>query len=118
MDLIGYIIVGMLFFIFGILLYISGHWWAKRKLRNVESGSEYGFHITSSGFALCALMVVALLLGLSQEHLSPETEFAKFISTGLGKLYYIAIVSMLTIVFGLILQMLGFTLFRHPNNDE
>jgi len=118
MDLIDYIILGMLFFIFGILIYIPGHWWTKRKLRNVESGSEYGFHITSSGFALCALMVVVLLLGFSQEYLSPETEFGKFISTGLGKLYYIAIVTMLTIVFGLILQMLGFTFFRHPNNDE
>jgi len=118
MDLIGYILLGMLFLISGILLYIPGHWWAKRKIRNMATGSQYGLHITSSGLALCTLMVVALVLGFSQEHLSPETEFGKFVSSWLGKLYYMAIVGMLTILFGLILQMLGFTLFKHPDNKK
>ena len=108
----------MLFLVVGILLYIPGHCWAKRKLHNVESDSKYGLHITSSGFALCVLMVFALLIGLSREHLAPGTEFGKFVSTWLGKLYYIAIVSILTLVFGLILHMFGFTLFRNPNDDE
>jgi Kef-type K+ transport system membrane component KefB len=118
MDLIGYIILGMLFLIFGILLYIPGRWWVKHKLRNIESESEYKLHITSSGFALCVLMVFAWVIGLSQEHFSPGTEFSKFVSTWLGKLYYIAIVTILTLVFGLILQMLGFTLVRNQNDDE
>jgi len=118
MELIDCAMFGMVFMVFGILVYIPCQWWTKRKLRNIEPGHVYGLHITSSGLALCVLMVVALLLGVSQEYLSSETEFGKFVSTGLGKLYYIAIVTMLTIVFGLILQMLGFTLFRHQNNDE
>lgn len=118
MDLIGNIILGIFFLVFGILLYILGRWWVKRKLRNIESESVYKLHITSSGLALCILMVFAWVIGLSQEHISPGTEIGKFVSTWLGKLYYVAIVTMLAIVFGLILQMLGFTLFRNPNDDE
>jgi hypothetical protein len=115
MDLVGYI---LFFLVIGVLLYIPGHWWAKRKLRNAESGSKFELHITSAGFALCTLMVVALLLGFSQQYLAPQTEFGKFVSTPLGRLSYLVAVYALTVVFGLILEMLGFTLFRNPNGDE
>ncbi len=118
MELVDLILYGLFFLVIGVLLYIPVRWWGKRKLRNAPPDSEYKLNITSGGLALCVLMVVALLLGFSQEYLSPETDFGKFVGTGLGKLYYIAIVTMLTIVFGLILAMLGFRLFRHPNGDE
>jgi uncharacterized membrane protein len=110
MDLTGFMILGMIFLILGVLLYIPGHWWAKRKLRNMESDGEYKLHITSAG--------LAWVIGLSQEHLSPGTEFGKFVSTWLGKLYYIVIVAILALVFGLILELFGFKLFRKPNDDE
>jgi uncharacterized membrane protein len=118
MDLTGFMLLGMIFLILGVLLYIPGHWWAKRKLRNMESDGEYKLHITSAGLAWCVLMVFAWVIGLSQEHLSPGTEFGKFVSTWLGKLYYIVIVAILALVFGLILELFGFKLFRKPNDDE
>lgn len=118
MGLLDYIVFMMIFLISGVVLYTLGRWWVKRKLGNLESESEYKLHITSAGFAWCVLMIFAWVIGLSQEFLSPETEFGKFVSTWLGKLYYIVIVSIFALVFGLLLQLLGFTLFRKPNDDE
>jgi hypothetical protein len=59
------------------------------------------------------IMILALLIGIYQKTFSSETEFGRFISTVPGKFYYLIIVYLLTVVFGLILQKLGFTLFRH-----
>jgi cytochrome b561 len=118
MELFDYIFFLMAFLVFGILLYFQLRWWAKRKLRNTPSENEYKLHITSAGFACFALMIFALLIGFSQETFSPETEFGRFISTIPGKFYYLIIVYLLTVIFGLILQKLGFILFKHPDNEE
>jgi heme/copper-type cytochrome/quinol oxidase subunit 2 len=118
MDVVGYILFGLIFLVIGVLLYIPGRWWAKRKLRNAPPNSEYNLHITSSGLALCVLMVFTLVIGSSQRYLAPESEFGRFVSNPLGLLFFWAAVTVATIVFGLVLEMLGFTLYRRPNRDE
>ena len=118
MEIFGYIVLLMVFLVLGILMYFPLRWLAKRKLRNIPTEHEYRLTITSSGLACIALMVFTLIIGFSQETFSPETEFGRFISTVTGKLYYLITVVLLTIVFGLILQKLGFTLFKHPDNEE
>ena len=118
MENIGYVMLVMIFLVFGLLLYIPCHWLVKRKTRNIDPDSDLLLRITSSGLALCTLMTVALILDFSQEHLSPGTEFGRFISSFTGKIYYIIGVCILTVIFGLILQKLGYTLFRRPDDDE
>ena len=118
MEFIDYIAFVMIFLLFGFLLYIPLRWWAKWKLRNTSPESDYKLHITSAGLAWIILMISALLIGFPRDTFSPETEFGRFISTVPGKFYYVVIVFLFTVVFGLILQKLGFTLFKHPDNDE
>ena len=102
----------------GVLLYIPGRLLAKRKLLNTKPGSDLRLHVTSSGFALVTLMVFVLMLGFSQQYLAPQTEFGKFISTGIGFLSFLAAVTAITTVFGLLLEVMGFKLFRHSNENE
>ena len=118
MEIFGYIVLLMVFLVLGILMYFPLRWWAKRKLRNIPSENELKLHITSSGIAWIALMVFALLIGFIQESISPETEFGRFISTVPGKVYYCVIVLLLSVIFGLILQKLGFILFKKQDNDD
>jgi|GEM_PF-5338353 len=118
MELFDYILFLIVFLFFGILLYLPLRWWAKRRLRDIPVEHEYRLNITSSGFALFVFMIVALILGFSQETFAPETEFGRFISTVPGKFYYLIIVYLLTVIFALILQKLGFSLFKHPDNEE
>jgi len=118
MEILGYILLLMVFLILGILLFLPLRWWAKRKLRYTPAESEYRLHITSAGLACIVLMIFALLIGFSQETFSPETEFGRFISTVPGKFYYLLIVYLLTVVFGLILQKLGFILFKKHGHDD
>ena len=115
MDLFAYI---LFFLVIGVLLYIPGRWWAKRKLRNTPPDSEYKLHITSAGLALCVLTVFILIIGSSQRYLAPESEFGRFVSNVFGLLFFWAAVTVTMIVFGLVLEMLGFTLFRRLNGDE
>jgi hypothetical protein len=118
MDLVGYILLGLIFLVIGILLYIPGRWWAKHKLRNAPPESDARLHITSSGLALIVLMVFALVIGSSQQYLAPETEFGRFVSNGFGLLFFVVAVTVTTIVLGLVLILLGFTLFRRQDGDE
>ena len=118
MDLFGYIVLAIVLLLFGMLLYFPLRWWAKRKLRNIPSENELKLHITSSGIAWIALMVFALLIGFLQESISPRTEFGRFISTVSGKVYYIVNIFLLSVILGLILQKLGFKLFKKKDNDE
>ncbi len=118
MALAEYILIGIIFIFLGVLLYIPGRLLAKRKLLNSKPGSDLRLHVTSSGFALVTLMVFVLMLGFSQQHLAPQTEFGKSISTGIGFLSFSAVVIAVTTVFGLFLEMMGFKLFRHSNKDE
>ena len=119
MGLTDYIILGIIFLVFGILLYIPCHWLLRRKTRNLDPGSDFMLRITSSGLALFTLMMVALILGFAQEYLSPGSEFGMFITSWSGKFYYIILVFILTVIFGLILERLGFTICKRPdNNDE
>jgi hypothetical protein len=119
MGLIDYILLIIVFLILGILLYILGRWLVKRKTRKINfERSDSSLHITSSGLALITFMVAALLLGFVQKHIAPETLFGRFISTWQGKLYYVVIIWLFTTLLGLILQMLGFTLFKRSDKDE
>ena len=118
MELFGYIFLVMIFPVFGILLYLPLRWWAKRKLRDISSENELKMHITSAGIAWVTLIVFALLIGFLQESISPRTEFGRFISTFSGKVYYIVNIFLLSIILGLILQKLGFKLFKKKDNDE
>ena len=118
MEIFGYILLLMVFLVLGILLYVPLRWWAKRKLHDTPSESELKLHITSSGVAWTTLMISALLIGFVQESISPETEFGRFISTVPGKVYYCVIVLLLSVIFGLILQKLGFILFKKQDNDD
>jgi hypothetical protein len=118
MDLVGYVVLGLIFLVIGILLYIPGRWWAKHKLRDTQPESDARLHITSSGLALIVLMVFVLVIGSSQQYLAPETEFGQFVSNGLGLLFFVVAVTVTTIVLGLVLIMLGFTLFRRQDGDE
>jgi len=118
MELFDYIFFLMVFLVLGILLYLPLRWWAKRKLHDIPSEHEYRLHITSSGLACIVLMIFSLLIGFFQEYLSPETEFGRFISTVPGKFYYIIFVNLLTVIFALILQKIGFTLYKHPDKKE
>jgi hypothetical protein len=105
----------VLFLFIGILIYIPCRLFLKRRLINSNSGSDFRLHITSSGFALAALMVFVLVLGFSQQHLAPKTEFGKFIGTGIGFMSFLAAVWAGATIFGLILTVMGFKLFRHSN---
>ena len=118
MALIDYYIIVITFIVFGVLLYIPCHWLIKRKIRNINPNNDFMLRITSSGLALITLMTVALFLGLSQEHFAPDTSFGRFISSVNGKIYYIILVWILTFIFGLILQKLGYTLFRRSDDDD
>ena len=118
MGLIDYVILGIVFLVFGILLYIPCHWWLRRKTRKLDPGGDFMLRITSSGLALCTLMVAALILGFAQEYLSPESEFGIFITSWSGKFYYIILVWILTVIFGLVLDKLGFKICKRPDNDD
>ncbi len=114
-----YILFIIIFLVLGILLYIPVRWLVKRKTHKIDfEKSGLSLRITSSGLALSTFLVAALLLGFAQEYLSPETLFGRFIGTWHGKLYYIVILWLVTTLFGLILQMLGFTLFKRSDKDE
>ena len=118
MDFAGYLILGIILLFLGAAIYIPCRLLVKHRLLNSNSDSDFRLHITSSGLALAALMVFILVLGFSQQYLAPETEFGKFIGTGIGFMTFLAAVWFGTTIFGLILTALGFKLFRHPNRDE
>lgn len=118
MELTTYIIFGIFFLLIVCLLYIPIRWIAKRKLVNPRTDSILRLHITSSGFALITLMVFSLILGSFQKVLAPQTEFGKFVNTNIGMISFWVIVTLLFIVFGYFLQMIGYKLFRKSNEDR
>jgi hypothetical protein len=119
MELIAYILFIIIFLVLGILIFIPVRWLVKRKISKTDfEKSDLSLHITSSGLALISFLVVVLLLGFVQEHIAPETLFGRFISTWQGKLYYIVVLCLAFDLFGLILQRLGFTLFKRPDRDD
>jgi hypothetical protein len=119
MEPTAYILFIIIFLVLGILIYIPVRWLVKRKTNKIDfEKSVLPLRITSSGFALVTFMVAALLLGFIQEYIAPETLFGRFISTWQGKLYYLVILWLAFVLFGLILQHLGFTLFKRPDKDD
>jgi hypothetical protein len=87
-------------------------------MRYSNPDSDFQLHITSSGLSLVAFMVFVLVLGLSQQYLAPQTEFGKFVCTGIGFISFWAAVWAGTTIFGLIFTAMGFKLFRYSNKDE
>lgn len=118
MENFTYIIFGTVFLVFGILLYIPCLWLVKCKTRNIDQESSFMLRITSSGLALCTLMTVALILGFARGQISPESNFGIFISSWSGKFYYMILIFASFEIFGIILEKLGFTLFRRHDNDD
>jgi len=118
MEVSEYIILGMIFLIFGCLLYIPGRLISKRKLANSESDSNLRLHISSSGYAWATLMVFTLILGSSQRYLAPQSELGKFVNTNIGLVSFWVIVAVLFIIFGYILEMIGFELFQKSSKDR
>lgn len=118
MPLSAYILLGVCLSVIGIILYIPVRLLAKRKLENSKPGNGLQLQVTSAGFAFAALMVFLLVLGFAQEHFAPQTAFGKFIGTGMGKLSFSAAVVAAISVFGMILEVMGFELFRNSDKDE
>lgn len=118
MDFLGYLMLVILFLLIGFLIYIPCRLLVKRKLLSSNSESDFRLHITSSGFALAAIMVFVLVVGFSQQYIAPETEFGKFIGTGIGFISFLAVVWAIVTIFGLILTAMGFRLFQHSKKDE
>lgn len=118
MDWPGFVAIACLALVLGVVLYIPGRWWAKHRLRNAPSGSRLRLRVTAAGFAVCVLMVGVLIAGSSQQYWAPQTQFGQFVATGVGRLVFWSVVAVSTIVLCMILEMLGFTLFKHPDNTD
>jgi hypothetical protein len=59
-------------------------------------------------------MVAAVL----QPYVAPQSALAQFLSTGIGMVAFFAAVAILGGVLAMIFELLGFTLFRRPNNNR
>ena len=111
-------IIGGFCKLLGVLLYVPARWWARRKLRTVPVDSAARLHVTSAGLAFCVLVVSLMLAAVLQPYVAPQTALAQFLSTGIGRLVFFGALAILSGVFALILELLGFTLFRRPNHDR
>lgn len=111
------VVIGTFSFVFGTLLYVPARWWARRKLRESPPDSNARLHVTSAGFALAALLVGLLLFGYAHEHVAPESDLGRFVSTGSGRLVFGAAVSVVAIVVGMVLELLGFKLVHRSDRD-
>jgi hypothetical protein len=101
----------------GVLLYIPARWWAKRKLANSPAHSQARLRVTPAGRAFATLVVGLLFIGFSQQYFAPQSEFGQFVSTSLGRLVFAIGVTGLSVVIGMVLELVGFTLFRPPSDD-
>ena len=117
MDWEGLALTALLCLPLGVLLYIPARWWAKRKLANSPANSRARLRVTSAGLAFATLLVGVLFIGFSQQYFAPQSEFGQFVGTSLGRLVFGVGVTVLSVVIGMVLELLGFTLVRPPGDD-
>jgi hypothetical protein len=79
----------------------------KRKLKNSPPESNERLHVTSAGFVFYGLIVFALFAGITQEHLAPDTEFGRFVSTRLGRLMFVMAIAVISAAVGTALEKMG-----------
>ena len=90
-------LITVLCLLVGIILYLPFHFLVKLKIK--KNPGYPRIRIKGAGFFVYGVMVVMLLVGVSMEHLVPETKFGEFIGTGLGKvIYYILVVVLFAFV--------------------
>ncbi|MCA3028423.1 MAG: hypothetical protein ING66_07470 [Rhodocyclaceae bacterium] len=77
-------IVAGLALVVGLILYIPGHFLAKRLLRHSPTKSAARLRITRAGFVYFGLMVFALMAGFSLQYLAADTLLGQFVGTGHG----------------------------------
>ena len=111
-------VIGAICAVLGVLLYVPAHWWAKRRVRSLPPDSPAGLQVTSAGLAFCVLLLGLMLAGISQVYFAPETEFGRFLASGIGLALFVAALAILGGVIGMVLESFGLALFRRPSGDR
>jgi hypothetical protein len=118
MNLSAFVAIAIFCVVLSLLVYLPARWLLTWKSKNGSPTRDAQSHVTPAGFAYTALVVGILFIGFSQQHLAPQTAFGQFVGTGLGSLAFTVGMIGIAVVLGMVLEMLGFTLFRPPNDSE
>jgi hypothetical protein len=112
------VVIGGFCVLLGLLLYLPARLWAKHRLRNAPAESAARLQVTSAGLAFAVLTVGLTLAGSLQSYLAPETEFGQFLATGVGRVLFVGAAAIVSGIVAMVLELLGFTLFRRPRNEK
>jgi hypothetical protein len=118
MTLPAFVAIAIFCVVLSLLVYLPTRWLLTWKSKSGSPTRDARLHVTPAGFAYTALLVGILFIGLSQQHLAPETAFGQFVGSGLGSLAFAVGMIGIAVVLGMVLEMLGFTLFRPSNDNE
>lgn len=86
MNLIPIAIIVAIALLVGVILYVPGHFLAKRLLRRSPVASAARLRITRAGFFFFGLMVFFLMAGFSLQYLAPDTALGQFVTTWYGRM--------------------------------
>jgi len=111
-------VIGAICAALGVVLYVPAHWWFKRRVRSLPPDSSARLHVTSAGLAFCVLVLGLMLAGISQLYFAPETEFARFLASGIGLIVFFTALVLLGGVIGVVLESFGLALFRRPSGNR
>jgi hypothetical protein len=118
MTLPAFVTIAIVCVVLSLLVYLPARWLLTWKSKDRSPTRDARLHVTGAGFAHTALVVGILFIGFSQQHLAPETAFGQFVGTRLGSLAFAVGMIGVAVVVGMVLEMLGFTLFHRPNDNE
>lgn len=106
------LVIGGFSVLLGIVLYVPGRWWAKRKLREAPAASAARVRVTRAGLVFYGIMILFLMIGLFQEHLAPQSRIGEFVSTRVGRLAFVGAYVGVSVLIENMLTRLGFTFVR------
>jgi hypothetical protein len=82
----AFAVIGAFALLLGIVLYIPGRWWARRKLHDASLGSPARASLTPIGYVVIGLLVFALVGTFSLKDLAPDSLIGRIEGSRVGRL--------------------------------
>ncbi len=101
--------IGIFTIILGVVLYIPGRLWAKRKLKE-HPNTQASLKVTKFGYILTSSMLLVLFGGLSFQYFSPNSFFGEYMKTKTGRLTFTALVIIIFVLVERIFKTKGYTM--------
>jgi hypothetical protein len=115
----AFFVIGSLTVVLGVLLYVPGRWWARRKLRDAPKEASARRSVTPTGYVLAGLITTAFVSAFSLSYFAPESIVGRWASTSVGRLAIAVSLVGLCAILELIARKLGFKLVvLRPSTDK